>query len=766
MTNRALWAVVAGLAMVTVPESGAFAQVLESGFESDAPGAAPEGWLVPTPGYKAEVVEGGAFQGARTVRLAPDPSVARENRQPVGNLMRSIKADDLRGRRVALRARIRLEGGGAEGGRAQMWLRADRANGKTGLFDNMHERPITSGEWTEAVIDGNVDEDAGSLSFGLIVAGGAAAWIDAVRLENLGPAIEADAPSKDLTERGRENVLALARLLGYVRFFQPTSEASGVDWDRFAIAAVERVEDAPDATALARALNELVAPVAPGLVIWAGSETDAPPTAAGPDGATKLVGFRHFGVGIDPPKPGMMNLYRSERIEVDRGGSDDRIEPEGTSAVRTLGGGVSCRVPLTLWADRTGTLPRGSGVVARPERPEGWKPGPKDRSTRFAALIWCWNVMQHFYPYWDVPAGGRADWAAALARSLDTAAVGSGEEACFRALGELVGSLNDGHGSVSGPGSPNDRIPVEWDWADDRLIVAKDDASGELRRGDEILAIEGMGVGELYAQVRRRISAATEGWARSLALRMLSAFPTPDPATLTVRRLKGGEEQIGVNRRGWGMSASRPGVPGLPPLASGSEVAPGVVYFDMNGAPNALFEQHLNAMVRARGVIFDMRGYPGEAGVTMLRHLLTQRGQSARWLVPITRRPDGEGQEFFEVGRWDLAPAEPRIAGKVVFLTCGGAISYAESVMGIVEAYRLGEIVGEPTAGTNGNVNPFRVAGGYTITWTGMKVLKHDGSRHHGVGITPTHPVSRTAQGIAEGRDESLEAAITLLRGG
>jgi C-terminal processing protease CtpA/Prc len=41
-----------------------------------------------------------------------------------------------------------------------------------------------------------------------------------------------------------------------------------------------------------------------------------------------------------------------------------------------------------------------------------------------------------------------------------------------------------------------------------------------------------------------------------------------------------------------------------------------------------------------------------------------------------------------------------------------------------------------------------------------MKVLKHDGSRHHGVGILPTIPVSRTIRGVAAGRDEVLERGI------
>ncbi len=83
--------------------------------------------------------------------------------------------------------------------------------------------------------------------------------------------------------------------------------------------------------------------------------------------------------------------------------------------------------------------------------------------------------------------------------------------------------------------------------------------------------------------------------------------------------------------------------------------------------------------------------------------------------------------------------------------------------MGIIEAYKLAEIVGEPTAGTNGNINPFTLTGNYTVVWTGMKVLKHDGSQHHGIGIQPTVPVSQTIRGVRERRDEQLERAITIV---
>ena len=43
-----------------------------------------------------------------------------------------------------------------------------------------------------------------------------------------------------------------------------------------------------------------------------------------------------------------------------------------------------------------------------------------------------------------------------------------------------------------------------------------------------------------------------------------------------------------------------------------------------------------------------------------------------------------------------------------------------------------------------------------------MKVIKHDGSQQHGVGIIPNVFVSKTIKGVIESRDEFLETAIEL----
>jgi hypothetical protein len=51
------------------------------------------------------------------------------------------------------------------------------------------------------------------------------------------------------------------------------------------------------------------------------------------------------------------------------------------------------------------------------------------------------------------------------------------------------------------------------------------------------------------------------------------------------------------------------------------------------------------------------------------------------------------------------------------------------------------------------------------VTWSGQRVLKHDGSPFHGVGELPTVPATRTLRGIAAGRDEIVERAVEVVAG-
>jgi C-terminal processing protease CtpA/Prc len=193
------------------------------------------------------------------------------------------------------------------------------------------------------------------------------------------------------------------------------------------------------------------------------------------------------------------------------------------------------------------------------------------------------------------------------------------------------------------------------------------------------------------------------------------------------------------------------------------ELEPGIFYVDLERVTDDLLEPLWQKLAAARGVIFDVRGFP-EVRAQTIGHLTTAPVSSARFQKLHILRPDHDDVAFSH-SRWTVYPAEPRLRGKVVFLTDGSAHHYAEVLLGIVDHHGLATIVGEPTAGTAGDRNPFVVPGGYRILWTALKTLKHDGSRHHGVGIIPSVRVAPTIAGVRAGRDEVLERGLEVIRG-
>lgn len=185
-------------------------------------------------------------------------------------------------------------------------------------------------------------------------------------------------------------------------------------------------------------------------------------------------------------------------------------------------------------------------------------------------------------------------------------------------------------------------------------------------------------------------------------------------------------------------------------------------YIDMGRAEPDDVRPKIKQFAKAKGIVLDFRGYP-RGTQFLFQHMTDEHMQSQKWLVPNQYRPDRTDMQFPPMGRWEMPPLKPRFEGKMVFITNASAISYAESCMAIVANYKLGEIIGSPTAGANGNVNPFGLPGGYRVAWTGMRVINHDDSQHHVRGVQPTIPMKPTIAGIKAGKDELLEKAIELV---
>lgn len=734
-------------------------------FEIGDVGDLPPGWFVPTAEFEAKLTDKSVKEGKQCVRVEPTGEAAKAG---FGNIMQMVDARAYRGKRVRLKAAVKVEiskaavkaeaaGGEAAAGQLQMWLREDCAEQKMGFFDNMGERPVTSSDWSTVEIVGDISEKAERLNYGFMVFGGASAWIDDVSFEIAG---ESKAPpaeaARELTPRGVENLVAFGRLLGYVRFFHPSDAAATADWDALAVRGVREVEGATSAGELAEKLGAFFKPIAPTVMVFEASkrpkvEAARPKAEAG---ELEVTYWRHKGVGINPAT---RMIYSSVRERDGAGDTREKAETPNPDEpyFADVGGGVACLVPIAVYADAKGTLPRAAAAPSVGEKP---RYTGDDRATRLADVILAWNVFQHFFPYFDVV---KTDWAAVLPDALRRAAVDADERNFLATLKWLGTQLHDGHVYIGHMSEPSTHAPaVRVDWIEGKLVVtmAGDDAGG-LVRGTVIEKIDGKPAAEVFEQVSSRVSGATPQWIRHRAAASVLVGPYDSEVKLEGKTTDGKAVSATLkrNKPPFELKEERP--------AAVCEVRPGVWYVDIGGLDQAKLENAEWAkLAAAKGVVFDMRGYPSGAAFSILGHLTDESITCAQWHIPNQVRPDRAAMKF-DFSNWPVVPIAPRLKNKVVFLTGGGAISAAETLMGIVEHYKLAPIVGEATAGTNGNVNPFTLPGGYSMSWTGMKVLKHDGSQHHGVGIQPTVPAARTIKGVAEGRDELLEKGIEMVVG-
>lgn len=558
------------------------------------------------------------------------------------------------------------------------------------------------------------------------------------------------APARDRATTPDESLVAFARAYGYVRFFHPTNASHDADWQALAVAGVQAVHDAPTVDALAQRLEALLHPLAPSLQLWVDGEA-APPTPTAPRRSEGLVYWQYQGF------PGAaFSLHRAPyakaRVHPDEAwrrrfaeapAPDARVQAE-------LAPSLHMRMPLVLSAAQAEAAARPPRVALEP----GLDPARDFEvlAVRQAAVIEVWNVLRHFYPYQQ---DLELDWNAMLLDALHDARDDRTIADVRDTLRGLLEPLHDGHGYVGHPRQAVDStLPVRMEVVEGRVVITGTRDPERFAIGDVIERIGKEPARDHIEGIAARLSGTPQWrWFQAAAWEA-SRAPLGHEVELTIERL-GHAERVTVE-------AERGPVPPPPRPPAIHTFDDGVRYVDLTRASWSELEAELPTLASARGVVFDMRGYPTENDV-ILDHLLDEPEQ-AQWMhVPRFVEPDGRVAGWHDIG-WNRRPREPHIDAPVAFLISAEAISYAESMLSYVEAHDLGTLVGTTTAGANGDIVRFDTLAGFYVVYSGMRVTRHDGSPFHHGGVRPEVEVHRTIAGLRAGRDEVLEAGLRVLR--
>lgn len=175
-----------------------------------------------------------------------------------------------------------------------------------------------------------------------------------------------------------------------------------------------------------------------------------------------------------------------------------------------------------------------------------------------------------------------------------------------------------------------------------------------------------------------------------------------------------------------------------------------------------------NIAARAKGMIFDMRGYPRWSG--FLNFVYKRFGQNSKLFAHYYK------QEFDDFGRYILStdsttyrppgihPGHELYKGKVVIITDGQTLSLSEfQTMYLQGIFPQAVTIGEQSAGADGDEKMIMLPGGYEFNFTGNAIFYPDGTHAQRKGVRIDKPMRQTVTDILNGKDTLLQAAIDLI---
>ena len=721
----------------------------------------PEEWKLDgwgyAEGYRSSLSTENARAGGHCLSLYHEG-----DKTPNGNgrAYMQMEAGDFRGKRVAFRVAARVVDTGCS---ARMRLHGVTHDKREVLIAGTLGDSIQDSEWTEFEMIGHVGLDIETLEMSLMHAGRGKVMVDDIELAVLGdlPSFKPQSATT-LEERTAKNYVVLGRVLGVLQYFHPSDQAAVADWPMLARTGVLAVEDADDSNELCEILEAHFAAVAPTLRLYPkGKRAKDKPEwlekPGSPDGIS-VVRWSHTGLASEERE-----LFSSERQREAFEGKVPRgwLKPEKASEF-DVGAFVTAKVATTLYADAEGTLPHTSDIEALGVKPvegeAGWS--ALDRATRVSAVLMAWNAIEHFNPLLEET---KVDWEKALEDAVVAAAADKTEEEFLSTLRQMIAKLGDGQARVEHRSEwCVNNIPVCWDWIEDKLVItrASQDENSDIgvSPGDVVLQIGAQTAEDLYKKTKEEFAGMSDGQASALALYSLRRRAGNERVTMRVNTSKG----KAINIDYLDPFARAPMKPIRP--AQFSEPKSGVVYVNLAQVSEANVPDVLQNLGSAKAAIFDLRdGASPGCHLALLPHLISKATKDILWRVPVSTRPNRLKLDWEKL-KSSIEPAEPRIDAQLIFISDGTVSGPAETLLGLVAASKLGDIVGEASAGSIGSVHKLELPGGYHLQWTAELGELPNGDLLHGEGVAPTVLAKRTIIGATSGRDGLLKAALGLVK--
>jgi C-terminal processing protease CtpA/Prc len=385
---------------------------------------------------------------------------------------------------------------------------------------------------------------------------------------------------------------------------------------------------------------------------------------------------------------------------------------------------------------------------------------------RLLTLFRYWNMIHYFYPYKNIID---KNWNEVLYNFIPRMAEAKDELAYNTSLLQLITSVQDSHANSYNRIVAKQYelyLPVTTYLYNDELVVTglyNDSlaALADLQKGDVIEKVNGRTVKDHIEEKKVLMTGSNyPATLRRMSFQNIVAGGTTPQVTITVRR-NGRSSSRQVQRYTYDQFDYK-----YKRDSTYWKILPGNIgYVNMGILERTQVDSMMKMLKDTRSIIFDIRNYPRGTVPAITEYLLDKPVPFAKLAYPDFDYPGAF--------KWIPAPSQSgplnnkrkdfKYAGKIVILVNETSQSHAEwSTMGL-QAVPGSYTIGSQTSGADGNSAMLYLPGGHSTYMTGLGIFYPDGSPTQQVGVRVDKKVVPTAAGIAVGKDEVLEAAITYI---
>jgi carboxyl-terminal processing protease len=390
-----------------------------------------------------------------------------------------------------------------------------------------------------------------------------------------------------------------------------------------------------------------------------------------------------------------------------------------------------------------------------------------DTNYRLLGLFRFWNVINYFYPY--KYAIGKP-WNSVLNELIPQTINVTDTLSYHKVLAKMAASINDSHGglwpqvfhTLTGKYSPS----FDFRIVENKAVVGRTDPTSKstIKTGSVIESIDGISLKTKTKAYWPYVPASNNG-GKIKTLHDLLLNSKNKTALLSGRQPNGEKFKVLVDLVERNLLKEYNRFFEMESTVTSRMVGDSVGYVFFSNINNKNIDSIMQPLMHTKAIIFDMRNYPANGTGTYItpQYLLDAPKLYSRLTRPNFKLPGtfiyetaNKGTNYTQVGK--LNPDYYK--GKIILLVDNRTQSAAEWACMTLKTAKNVTVIGNQTAGADGNVTRTILPGGYRINFSGLGIYYPDGSETQRVGIHIDIPVAYTISDAITKSDPLLKKAL------